>query len=423
MFVLLQEAVKGIIGHVPARPGSVSRRREPVSRHPIPASSHPVLLAPPWLGTMLGMTTLTDSLPMRAPVRPRLRRFARDLGLAAVYSALTGVLITLVEGKPQILYSQLVYSLCIGLLAAVIVDGARLAFWDDPVKRRHSWLPFLGLIAVTAPVAHYSGIVLGALLLGEEWPRLADYPNTRQLSMILFSMLCITAFSLMIVSRERVERMERERSDARAHAETVERQALQAQLRLMQAQIEPHMLFNTLANLRGLIAIDPERAGRMLDQLIQYLRATLSVSRAETTTLEQEFAALDAYLGLMSVRMGARLAYHCRLPDALRGVRLPTMLLQPLVENAVVHGLEPKVDGGMVTIEAAARGGQLEITVHDTGLGLDGNRAASRQGSGVGLATTRERLQVLYGARAGVELSAASPHGALARLTLPLEIQ
>jgi sensor histidine kinase YesM len=181
------------------------------------------------------------------------------------------------------------------------------------------------------------------------------------------------------------------------------------------------MLFNTLANLQGLIAIDPPRAGQMLDQLIQYLRATLSVARAEKTTLAQEFAALDAYLGLMSVRMGTRLSYHCRLPAELDGARLPTMLLQPLVENAIVHGLEPKVDGGAVTIEAARHGELLQITVSDTGLGL--GRAPSQRGSGVGLATTRERLQVLYGAGAGVDLSPASPQGAVARLTLPLEFQ
>jgi sensor histidine kinase YesM len=107
------------------------------------------------------------------------------------------------------------------------------------------------------------------------------------------------------------------------------------------------------------------------------------------------------------------------LPDALRTARLPTMLLQPLVENAVVHGLEPKVDGGMVTIDAARRGDLLEIAVRDTGLGLDD--AGVRPGGGVGLATTRERLQVLYGQRAGVELLPSAPQGTLARLTLPLE--
>jgi anti-sigma regulatory factor (Ser/Thr protein kinase) len=365
------------------------------------------------------MSILTPPLPTRAPSRRRLRRFAHDLGMTAGLSAVAAIVITLVEGNPQNLYKQMVYSVCIGMVALAILDSARLAFWDDPARRR-PLLPFLILLAVTAPVAHYSGIVLGGMILGVGWPSLADYPNVPQASMILFTLLAISGFVLLIVNRERIERIQIERAEAQTRAAAVERQALQAQLRLLQAQIEPHMLFNTLANLQGLIAIDPQQAGRMLDQLIQYLRATLSVSRAETTTLEQEFSALEAYLGLMAVRMGARLAYRCSLPDELRAARLPTMLLQPLVENAIVHGLEPKVDGGTVTLEAAGRGGLLEITVRDTGLGLD--RPSPRHGGGVGLSTTRERLQVLYGERAGLELLPSPPQGALVRLTLPLEL-
>lgn len=369
------------------------------------------------------MTTLTEPVPVPIALPGRLRRFLRDLRLAAFYSAMSGVLITLVEGKPHILVSQMVYATCIGLVAAFIVDGVRLLLWDDPSRRRHMWPPFIGLMAVAAPVAHYSGIALGALLLGVDRPSLSGYPNDRQLSMILFSLLCIAAFSVLIVSRERLDRIKLEHHEARVHAAAVERQALQAQLRLLQAQIEPHMLFNTLANLQGLIAIDPQQAGRMLDQLILYLRATLSVSRNETTTLQQEFSALEAYLGLMEVRMGARLAYRCSLPDALRTARLPTMLLQPLVENAIVHGLEPKVEGGTITLDAAQRGGLLEITVRDTGLGLDyPGRHHGHGGGGVGLSTTRERLQVLYGERAGLDLLPSPPQGALVRLTLPLEL-
>jgi sensor histidine kinase YesM len=291
------------------------------------------------------------------------------------------------------------------------------------VLRRRWRIPFLILLVPAAPFAHYVGLRIGSAILGLDAPDFEHYLTVPRLSMILFTLLAIFALLLVVVSRERMDRIKVERSEAHARAETVERQALQAQLRLLQAQIEPHMLFNTLANLQGLIAIDPARAGRMLDQLIQYLRATLGVSRAETTTLEQEFTALEAYLGLMAVRMGARLAYVCRLPDELRAASLPTMLLQPLVENAIVHGLEPKVDGGTIAIEAARRGELLEITVQDTGLGLDGAAATPRQGGGVGLATTRERLQVLYGADAGVELFPAAPHGTVARLTLPLEIR
>jgi sensor histidine kinase YesM len=241
--------------------------------------------------------------------------------------------------------------------------------------------------------------------------------------MILFTLCAIACMSLLVLNRERVERIKEERSEARARAEAIERQALQAQLRLMQAQIEPHMLFNTLANLQGLIAIDPERASLMLDHLISFLRATLSVSRAETTQLGQEFAAIEAYLGLMGVRMGERLRYRCLLPDSLRTARLPTMLLQPLVENAIIHGLEPHIDGGEIVVEAALDGGRLLVKVSDTGLGLGSQDVHGRaaHGGGVGLATTRERLQALYGADARLDLVPGRTRGAVALLILPLE--
>src|SRR5690606_39062876 len=122
---------------------------------------------------------------------------------------------------------------------------------------------------------------------------------------------------------------------------------------------------------------------------IQYLRATLSSARAESTTLEREFALMEAYLGLMSVRMGRRLSYALRLPEALRGLTVAPMLLQPLVENAVRHGLEPKLEGGHIEVAAVRADGFLTLSVADTGLGLDG---AARAGTRVGLANVRERL-------------------------------
>ena len=364
------------------------------------------------------MTTLTHSPCM--PAHPRLRRFLDDLGMTVIVSTWAGVLIALDEGRPGQLYGQVVFSLLIGLVALLIIDPLRLQVWDDPVLRRR-WAPaLLLLVPATAPVAHYSGIALGGLLLGVEAPPLADYPDRRQFAMILFTLLGICTMVLLTLARERVARIKEERLDARTRAEAIERQALQAQLRLLQAQIEPHMLFNTLANLQGLIAIDPARAGAMLDHLIQYLRATLAATRQDSTTLAQEFDAVDAYLGLMAVRMGSRLRHRCMLPEALRAARLPPMLLQPLVENAIVHGLEPKVSGGEILVTAAQREGVLEIWVADTGLGLpDGDAAPS--GGGIGLSTTRERLRALYGERASLTLAPNVPQGTLARLSLPLE--
>lgn len=366
------------------------------------------------------MNSLSPPLDRRRPPR-RLLGFAGELGLTLMVCAWAAILMTLAAGRPQQLFNELVVSICIGLVALLVVELARRIFWRNSVLRRRWRLPLVVMLVAAAPFAHYVGLYIGSAILGFDAPDLAHYLTVPRMSMILFTLLAIFGLLAVFLSRERMDRIKLERSEAHARAEAVERQALQAQLRLLQAQIEPHMLFNTLANLQGLIAIDPQQAGRMLDQLIQYLRATLGASRAESTTLAQEFAALDAYLGLMAVRMGARLSHACRLPEDLRAARLPAMLLQPLVENAIVHGLEPKVEGGTVTITAAQRDGRLAIEVRDTGLGL--HETSPRAGGGVGLATTRERLQVLFGERAGLELLPAPPQGTLARLTLPLEFQ
>lgn len=356
-----------------------------------------------------------------SPAPPLLRRLAADLRAALLVSLFAGVLITLATGRPETLYEQLLHSVCIGTIAFTMVDLARLLLWPDPARRPHQWLAFLGVMLVASTIGHFLGIHVSATLIGHRVPTLAEYPTIGRISMILFTFLGMCAMTLVVEYRERVARIRRERHEARLRTEVIERQAVQAQLRLLQAQIEPHMLFNTLANLQGLIALDPERASTMLDQLIAYLRATLGVSRTEITTLEQEFAAMQAYLGLMQVRMGERLAFHLDLPPSLRAVRLPPLLLQPLVENAIVHGLEPKIEGGEVLIRAAAQGGLLELTVTDNGLGLrEAGDSVSRSGGGVGVATTRARLQALYGERASVLLAPAQ-QGTIARLTLPLE--
>lgn len=374
------------------------------------------------------MQTLTAHPPAASPRSGhpsrlhRLGRFADDLGLAVIISSWAAVLITLVNGRPRDLYPQMVYSACIGLVGLLIIDGVRLWVLPYPLLGRRWVLVYALLLVVTAPVAHYSGVLIGGWLLGDGFTPLANY-LPRQFNMILFTLCGLACISLLILNRERIARIEQERSEARARADAIERQALRAQLRLMQAQIEPHMLFNTLANLQGLIAIDAERAGLMLDQLIAFLRATLSVSRAETTTLAQEFSAIEAYLGLMKVRMGERLHYRLLLPDALRAARLPTMLLQPLVENAIIHGLEPHIDGGEIVVEAVCAGERVLLTVTDTGLGLASGDIPGRhaKGDGVGLATTRERLQALYGEQASLDLVPGRPNGAVARLSLPLE--
>jgi sensor histidine kinase YesM len=181
------------------------------------------------------------------------------------------------------------------------------------------------------------------------------------------------------------------------------------------------MLFNTLANLRVLIASDPARAQAMLDRLIGFLRATLAASRSGSHALADEFERIGDYLALMAVRMGPRLSVRVDLPERLRALPVPPLVLQPLVENCIQHALEPQVQGGRIELSAAREGDTLVLRVRDTGIGL--GRVPASNGTRFGLRQVRERLAALYGSRASLTLEEAADDegGTLATVRLPLQ--
>ncbi|MDE2368654.1 MAG: histidine kinase [Burkholderiales bacterium] len=206
---------------------------------------------------------------------------------------------------------------------------------------------------------------------------------------------------------------------ARARQSEAEQQASEAQLRLLQGQIEPHFLFNTLANVIALIDHDAPRAKAMLESFTDYLRASLTGLRAGDATLGSEIDLARAYLELLALRMEDRLRYEIDCDAALRDAALPSLLLQPLVENAIHHGLEPKVDGGTVRVTARREGRLLVVAVTDDGLGLAAP-PRRKAGAGLALANLRERLHARYGREATLTLAAAAP-GTVATLRLPIE--
>ncbi len=355
---------------------------------------------------MLAMQIIPRSSPFP------FRRLAIDGIYVAAFNVVCAVLVTFVFGGGRHFGPNLLTSMCIGITTWLLVDIARFLLWGQEKVR---WLQFLPVLALAVLGGVYLGMQQVSWLMGANIDILGYLSGQRGVSALLFTVFATGAATLFFAARDRLSQARAEAAVEKARAEAIERQALQAQLQRLQAQIEPHMLFNTLANLQGLIAIDPARAQTMLDQLITYLRATLSAARAERTTLAQEFALLDAYLGLMSVRMGARLTYALDLPEELRGTELPPMLLQPLVENAIAHGVEPNVNGGHIEVTARRTDGGLELLVSDTGRGLAAG--PGKPGTGLGLANVRERLQALYGGRASFSLEAA-PQGATARILL-----
>jgi hypothetical protein len=220
--------------------------------------------------------------------------------------------------------------------------------------------------------------------------------------------------SVLFYLRERDAAAQAELGRERLRAERVEREAVLANLRALQAQIEPHFLFNTLANVASLVDSDPVLSKRMLEQFIRFLRASLAATRAESTTLAAEGELIGAYLDVLQVRMGERLRYGIEIEPSLAAFALPPMLLQPVVENAIKHGVEPQLQGGEVHLTASRAGSAVRIDVSDTGVGF----GSSTRG-GMGLTNLRERLKLIYGERASVEISERSGGGTIVSLKLP----
>lgn len=356
--------------------------------------------------------------PSSSPLSLRQRHpWLSDVLLTLGIGALIGLMLYLVRGKHLwigIAYSCAI-SLCIGVSIGLLQRGvSRWLLRSDPDNAAlragwPGWPWMLPCVLIGALLGNELGTLLMAGLLGHT-PRLLVTGSLRgALVGASFVMLVSLLVMLFFYSRERLNKLELERAG-------VLRQAAEAQLTALQAQLEPHMLFNTLAHLRALIKLRPDDAQAMLDELIAYLRATLQASRTPEHPLQTEFARLADYLKLMQRRMGPRLQVELDLPAELAALPVPPLLLQPLVENAIQHGLEPKVEGGRLRVSAAREDGQLLLRVEDSGLGLD---AASTPGTGFGTRQVRERLATRYGAGASLSLENAAP-GTRALVRIPL---
>ena len=204
-----------------------------------------------------------------------------------------------------------------------------------------------------------------------------------------------------------------------AESESLKRQVVEARMAAMQAQVEPHFLFNTLASIDHLIETDPKRASLMQKNLIALLRAsmpTLRDNQPSAHNLGREMAVIKPYLEILKVRMEERLQTDVNVPEGLLSAAFPSMMIQSLVENAIKHGLEPKAEGGLLSVRAEIIHGKLAVTVADTGLGFG---KAATAGTGIGLNNIRERLKLLYGNKASMVVGENTPTGTVVTLTVP----
>ncbi|MBK6981916.1 MAG: histidine kinase [Betaproteobacteria bacterium] len=234
-------------------------------------------------------------------------------------------------------------------------------------------------------------------------------------------LLFIPLFIMAVVAKFFIDRSraaqrlaDLKRKEAEYHR--MSQQVTEAKLQALQAQVEPHFLYNTLANVQALTEVDPGRANTMVGHLIQYLRNALPKMRESVSTVGQEIELVRAYLNILQMRMGKRLSFDISVPESLLATPFPPLMLPSLVENAIQHGLEPQRDGGSVLITAQAHGGRLRLVVSDTGRGF-----GETVGTGVGLTNIRERLAALYGDAGKLTLESNSPGGVVATIEVPLE--
>jgi sensor histidine kinase YesM len=195
----------------------------------------------------------------------------------------------------------------------------------------------------------------------------------------------------------------------------LERKALDARLRLLQAQVEPHFLFNTLANVQALVERGSPQAAAVLRSLIAYLRAAVPRLNEAATTMGQEFDLVRAYLEVMQMRMPDRLHFTMQMDESAKRLHCPPMTLLTLVENAVRHGIDPGEEGGTIDVQVRLQADRCRVQVTDTGIGLQ----PSGTGLGTGLSTLRERLQLAFGSGVELRLSDVAPHGVCAELSFP----
>jgi len=334
------------------------------------------------------------------------KRFVKSLLITALFNTIIALFLTYLKYGGG-LAVNFIFSQSIGLSICTAILAGHL-FLKNPTALQHFFM-----ILITMSLGTIFGSLMGAFITG--FPiGLSKGESVRFLQLLGIGILFGTIITYFFFSQERISQTRSQVQEERIKRLDSEKRALEAHLKMLQAQIEPHFLFNTLSTVLTLMDTDSKSAGKMLTDLIGFLRSSLSKTRAYVTTVGEEIEMVRAYLNICKVRMGDRLEYRIGFDEDLKEKPIPPMLVQPLVENAIKHGLEPSVEGGMVAITARSDHRHIRITVTDTGEGLSENG-----NGGVGLKNIRDRLHSLYGPRGRLNLEENLPCGLKATIEIP----
>jgi hypothetical protein len=348
---------------------------------------------------------------------PKPRGLPRILGLRRVLVALIASTVVGLILSPMFLTMSTARvigrEMFVGL-AALLAFG----LFEQWPARLPSWIARWALQVLAVAIAVILAVLMLYVVINPDPPFWKDQARLNGfMSMTMSGLLFAPWIAVAALFRQRDEIVRSQAVSFELERSELERKALDSRLRLLQAQVEPHFLFNTLANVRELVDAGSPQASTVLDSLIAYLRAAVPRLHEAATTLGQELQLVRAYLELMQMRMPDRLQFELQADEAALGLRCPPTTLLTLVENAVRHGIDPSEEGGRIDVRVQVKDGRCHAEVVDTGVGLQ--RAGD--GLGTGLATLRERLQLAFGGDAKLQLVALHPHGVRAELDFPAQ--
>ncbi len=334
----------------------------------------------------------------------------KDLIITALFNTLIAIVIRLWILNEKAFLEIWIISQCIGLSICFCIVITLLKGTIETKKQ------LLVKIIIGVLVGAISGVTLGWIFLYYKYdkPFFSYFQRSFSLnfSLGIFFAIPITYFFLSLAKFKDYEKQINEEKIKRL---IFEKQAVTEELKMLQAQIEPHFLFNTLSNLKSLLNEDINKGKLMLDELNSFLKISLRRTRQETISLSQELELVRHYLNIYKIRMGKRLSYEIIADKEIKKIALSPLIIQPLVENAIKYGLEPKIDGGQIEINCYLKDNFLVITISDTGCGLDKNH-----GIGVGINNVSKRLNNLYGNGAELTIEPNSPCGTKAVIKVPL---
>ena len=346
------------------------------------------------------------------------RRNLLYLGFTGLFCLAIGLLLWYL-GVAESAWTSILISLCIGW-------SINLTF----ILAENLIGQYMPAYLVPIPLTAF-GLTIGLLIAGSIlFHEPLHFFTDNYLALIIgvfFSIVGVAIFS----TRLKLLSARAELAKAEAQRQAQQKLLLETELKLLQAQIEPHFLFNTLSNIVELIRQTPEAAEKSLLNLTTLLRSSLQSTRKAVVTLEEELDFVRAYLEIQSIRLSERLQYEFRpaglleeesAQDSIRRLQLPPVLLQPIVENAIVHGIEPSESGGQVIIEVSVRNNKLIITIADTGVGISEHAPSAKNSdvSRTGLSNVRQRLHASYGDAANMTISENTPSGVVVRLSIPV---